>query len=112
MENPLLTFASPTIIVGDKSGVSVAVHEIGHSWTGNTVTCENWSNFWLNEGLTVFLERTADKKLFGEDFTIIDAANGDNGMKIDMENFGYDSTFSSLHPDTENENPDDSFSVI
>jgi len=41
MENPLLTFASPTIIVGDKekSGVTVATHEIMHSWTGNEVTC-------------------------------------------------------------------------
>lgn len=50
MENPLLTFASPSVIVGDKSGVSVAIHEMAHSWTGNTVTCINWSNFWLNEG--------------------------------------------------------------
>lgn len=57
MENPLLTFASPTIIVGDKSQVYVATHEIGHSWTGNQVTCRDWSNFWLNEGFTVFLER-------------------------------------------------------
>lgn len=42
MENPLLTFASPTIIVGDKSQVYVATHEIAHSWTGNDVTCQNW----------------------------------------------------------------------
>ena len=54
MENPLLTFASPTIITGDKSQVDVATHEIAHSWTGNQVTCNNWSNFWLNEGFTVF----------------------------------------------------------
>lgn len=57
MENPLLTFASPTIIVGDKSQVYVATHEIGHSWSGNQVTCKDWQNFWLNEGFTVFLER-------------------------------------------------------
>ena len=57
MENPLLTFASPTIITGDKSQVYVATHEIAHSWTGNDVTCENWSNMWLNEGFTVFEER-------------------------------------------------------
>jgi leukotriene-A4 hydrolase len=57
MENPLLTFASPTIIIGDKSAVNVAIHEIAHSWTGNTVTCQNWGNFWINEGFTVFLER-------------------------------------------------------
>ena len=57
MENPLLTFASPTIITADKSQVYVATHEIAHSWTGNDVTCENWSNMWLNEGFTVFEER-------------------------------------------------------
>lgn len=57
MENPLLTFASPTIIVGDKSQVYVATHEICHSWTGNDVTCENWSNMWLNEGFTTYEER-------------------------------------------------------
>jgi len=57
MENPLLTFASPTIITGDKSQVYVATHEIAHSWTGNDVTCRNWENFWLNEGFTVFIER-------------------------------------------------------
>jgi len=66
MENPLLTFANPTIIVGDKSGVSVAVHEIAHSWFGNTVTCNNWSNMWINEGFCVFLERKGLKTLFGD----------------------------------------------
>lgn len=50
MENPLLTFASPSIVVGDKSGTPVAIHEIAHSWTGNTVTCKDWSNTWINEG--------------------------------------------------------------
>lgn len=59
MENPLLTFASPSIIVGDKSGTTVAIHEIAHSWTGNMVTCSNWTNLWINEGFTVFLERKA-----------------------------------------------------
>jgi leukotriene-A4 hydrolase len=57
MENPLLTFASPTIITGDKSQVYVATHEIAHSWTGNDLTCKNWEHFWLNEGFTVFEER-------------------------------------------------------
>jgi len=57
MENPLLTFASPSIIVGDKSSVDVANHEIMHSWSGNLVTNMNWDNFWLNEGFTVYTER-------------------------------------------------------
>jgi len=63
MENPLLTFASPSIIVGDKSSVNVANHELAHSWSGNLVTNINWDNFWLNEGFTVFLERKITKLL-------------------------------------------------
>ena len=66
MENPLLTFASPTIIVGDKSQVYVATHEIAHSWTGNDVTCRDWENFWLNEGFTVFTERKIVGRMHGE----------------------------------------------
>jgi len=61
MENALLTFQSEGIIEGDKSGILNANHEIAHSWTGNLVTCMNWDNFWLNEGLTIFLERKLAK---------------------------------------------------
>lgn len=57
MENPLLTFASPTIYTGDKSLTDVVIHEIAHSWSGNLVSCANWDYFWLNEGMTMFLER-------------------------------------------------------
>lgn len=63
MEHPLLTFASPAIIVGDKSGVGTAVHEIAHSWMGNTVTGNNWSNLWIMEGFCVFLERKTYKSV-------------------------------------------------
>jgi len=76
MENPLLTFASPTIIVGDKSQVYVATHEIAHSWTGNDVTCRDWENFWLNEGFTVFSERKVSAKLFGKDFAKVESLLG------------------------------------
>ena len=48
MENPHVTFASPSIIVGDKSNTNVIIHEMAHSWTGNLVTCKDWDNFWLN----------------------------------------------------------------
>ena len=68
MENPHLTFASPSIIVGDKSLVQVAIHEIAHSWTGNEVTCRDWSNLWLNEGFTVFLQRQISEELHGADY--------------------------------------------
>jgi len=57
MEHPLLVFVNPTVIVGDKSAMAVVVHELAHSWVGNTVTCSDWSNYWINEGFCMFLER-------------------------------------------------------
>ena len=80
MENPLLTFASPTIIVGDKSQVYVATHEMAHSWTGNEITCRNWESFWLNEGFTVFIERHVSGELHGEDFSRVSALLGNTSM--------------------------------
>ena len=114
MENPLLTFASPSIIVGDKSGVGVAIHEIAHSWTGNTVTCVNWSNMWINEGFTVFLERKAlgALKSFGADWVIIDSYDGNSALITDINEYGADESYSSLSPITDGKNPDDSFSEI
>jgi len=76
MENPMLTFVSPTVIVGDKSQVYVAAHEMAHSWTGNTVTCADWANFWLNEGFTVFAERRASTAIEGLDFTKVSSYIG------------------------------------
>lgn len=72
MENPLLTFASPSMIVGEKSNVAIAIHEIAHSWTGNLVTNRNWKNFWLNEGLTRFLERKGAEAYMGKDYVPLD----------------------------------------
>ena len=66
MENPNLTFLNPSLVVGDRSGVSVMIHEMIHSWSGNGVTCENWECFWLNEGLTVYFENGIIRRLFGE----------------------------------------------
>jgi aminopeptidase N len=33
----------------------LVAHELAHQFWGNLVTCADWSHFWLNEGLTVFL---------------------------------------------------------
>jgi len=112
MENPLLTFASPTIITGDKSQVYVATHEIAHSWTGNDVTCQNWEHFWLNEGFTVFEERKVSSKLHGVEFAQVEALLGNTSMYASMEAYGMDNVFSSLHPTLKGASPDDSFSEV
>jgi leukotriene-A4 hydrolase len=98
MENPLLTFASPTIIVGDGSQVYVATHEIAHSWTGNEVTCKDWSNMWMNEGFTVFEERKVSERVHGTEFALREAQLGNVSLWDDMLSFGLDKNFSSLNP--------------
>ena len=112
MENPLLTFASPTIITGDKSQVYVAAHEMAHSWTGNTVTCADWANFWLNEGFTVFLERKCAQAIHGDDFAKASAFVGNASAYQSMEGYGLWNSYSSLHPNVRDDLPDNSFSVI
>ncbi len=66
MENPRLSFISPSIVAGDRSLVGVIVHELSHSWSGNLVTNATWNDFWLNEGFTTYLERRLFETLYGE----------------------------------------------
>ncbi|HEY0102336.1 MAG TPA: M1 family metallopeptidase [Brevundimonas sp.] len=67
MENPRLTFATPTIIAGDQSLVSLVAHELAHSWSGNLVTNATWNDFWLNEGFTVYFENRIMEALYGQE---------------------------------------------
>ncbi len=67
MENPRITFATPTIIAGDRSLVDVMAHELAHSWSGNLVTNATWSDFWLNEGFTTYIENRIVERLYGKD---------------------------------------------
>jgi leukotriene-A4 hydrolase len=69
MENPRLTFLTPTVIAGDKSLVSLIAHELAHSWSGNLVTNATWNDFWLNEGFTTYFEHRIVEKLFGREYS-------------------------------------------
>ena len=68
MENPRLTFLTPTVIAGDKSLVSLIAHELAHSWSGNLVTNATWSDFWLNEGFTTYFEHRIIEKIYGREY--------------------------------------------
>ena len=68
MENPRLTFLTPTVIAGDKSLVSLIAHELAHSWSGNLVTNATWNDFWLNEGFTTYFEHRIIEKVFGREY--------------------------------------------
>lgn len=76
MENPCLTFVTPTILAGDRSLANVIAHEISHSWTGNLVTNANFEHFWLNEGFTMFVERKIKAKMFNEKLRQFEALHG------------------------------------
>ncbi len=69
MENPRLTFATPTILAGDRSLVSLVAHELAHSWSGNLVTNATWDDFWLNEGFTVYFEHRIMEEVYGRDYS-------------------------------------------
>lgn len=66
MENPTLTFLTPTFIAGDKSLVNLVAHELAHSWSGNLVTNANWADSWLNEGFTSYFENRIMEAIYGE----------------------------------------------
>jgi leukotriene-A4 hydrolase len=112
MENPCLTFVTPSLLAGDQSLANVIAHELSHSWTGNLVTNKNWKNFWMNEGFTTFLERKIGEIAFGEEFSILEKQIGQNGLNQVIESFGKEHNFTSLSPDFSKCDPDDGFSKI
>jgi len=113
MENPCLTFATPTLLSGDKSNADVIAHEIAHSWTGNLVTNQNFEHFWLNEGFTVFTERKIKGRLEGEATRHFSAIGGWNSMEETIEKvLGPTNPFTALVVDLAGVDPDDAFSVV
>lgn len=84
MENPRLTFASPTVLAGDRSLVALVAHELSHSWSGNLVSNATWSDFWLNEGFTVYLERRILEQVYGKSRADIEAVLGRRGLEREL----------------------------
>jgi len=105
MENPCLTFATPTILAGDRSLVSLVAHELAHSWSGNLVTNATWSDFWLNEGFTVYVERRVVEKIYGHARAQMEAVLG--RRELDREMAGLPETGRVLHLDLTGRDPDD-----
>lgn len=94
MENPRLTFVTPTLLAGDRSLTSVIAHELAHSWSGNLVTNKTWNDFWLNEGFTVYFETRIMEKLYGREHAEMLAVLNLSDLQTDMKNI-----VSGLHPE-------------
>ena len=110
MENPRLTFATPTILAGDKSLVSLVAHELAHSWSGNLVTNATWRDFWLNEGFTVYLERRIQEAVYGRARAQMEAALGLRDLQEEMA--ALEDRDEILHIDLAGRDPDEGFTDV
>jgi leukotriene A-4 hydrolase/aminopeptidase len=112
MENPRMTFLTPTLLAGDRSLVDVVAHELAHSWTGNLVTNATAEHFWLNEGFTVWAERRILRTLHGEEAYAMGWAIGQKALDDSLERFQDTPELTVLRTHLEGVDPDDAFSSI
>jgi leukotriene A-4 hydrolase/aminopeptidase len=112
MENPCLTFATPTILAGDRSCVSLIAHELAHSWSGNLVTNANWNDLWLNEGFTTYFEHRIMEEIYGAEYTDMLAGLGYMDVKAIVAKLGAQHKDTHLHLDLSERDPDEGMSDI
>ncbi len=110
MENPRLTFATPTILAGDRSLVALIAHELAHSWSGNLVTNSTWNDFWLNEGFTVYFEQRIMEAIYGRQYSEMLARLTLDGLLAELTELDERDTWLKL--DLANRNPDDGMTAV
>lgn len=112
MENPRLTFATPTLLAGDRSLVSVIAHELAHSWSGNLVTNAAWNDFWLNEGFTVYFERRIMEAIEGREYAEMQEELGAADLLEELQILGETSPDTCLKLNLDARDPDDGMTHI
>ena len=112
MENPVYTYATPTMISGDRENVDVIAHELSHSYSGNLVSNASWEHFWLNEGWTTYLERRLQAAVHGEPHRDFSAIIGWKSLQDSVKQFGDTHEFTKMVVNLQGKDPDDAFSSI
>ncbi len=112
MENPKLTFATPTVIAGDRSLVSLVSHELAHSWSGNLVTNATWNDFWLNEGFTTYFERRIQEEVYGKEQSEMEAYLSYQDLVEEVKTLGANNEDTKLLLHLEGRNPDDGVTSV
>lgn len=110
MENPRLSFITPTVIAGDKSLVSLIAHELAHSWSGNLVTNATWHDFWLNEGFTSYVENRIMEELFGRERALMEQSLAVQDLRQAVQDLP--EKYTVLNVDLDGADPDDAFSTV
>ena len=112
MENPMLTFATPTILAGDRSLVALVAHEMAHSWSGNLVTNATWSDFWLNEGFTTYIEKRIMEAVYGQERAEMEWVLGRQDLDNEIDDLAETPADQILHIDLSGRDPDDGMTQI
>ena len=112
MENPRLTFATPSVLAGDRSLVNLIAHELAHAWTGNLVTNASANDFWLNEGFTVFAERRIVEALYGRELSELQAAIGRHELEVALRRFESRPQLTRLRTNLLGIDPDEAYSTV
>jgi len=112
MENPRLTFVTPSILAGDRSLVNVIAHELAHAWTGNLVTNASADDFWLNEGFTVYAERRILEALEGRESAEMHAQAGLHDLRVALERFASHPERTRLRNHLQGVDPDEAYSTV